>query len=97
MSAMSDMSVTVLSDMSVTSVKFNFNRVTAKFMTQFFKANKENDYDTMASIFSTVVTECPAAWGDPAKPDTYLELPFFPVFRDLISHFATSLSAEAKN
>lgn len=81
----------------VSGVKFNFNKVTAKFMTQFFKANRDNDYATMAAIFATVVTECPPAWGDPAKEDTYLDLPFFPVFRDLISHFANSLQAESKN
>ncbi len=81
----------------VSGVKFNFNKVTAKFMTQFFKANKENDYATMAEIFATVTTECPPAWGDPAKAETYLDLPFFPVFRDLIAHFVTSLQAESKN
>lgn len=83
-------------DKNVSEVKFNFGKVTAKFMTQFFKANKENDYEAMAAIFADVVTECPASWGDPTKTDTFHNLPMFPVFRDLIKHFVDTLADESK-
>jgi hypothetical protein len=85
----------VITDLS--TVKFDLNKITAKSMTKFFKANKENDYDAMAEIFTSVVSECPPSWGDPTKAETFAALPFYPVFRKLIGHLVDAMSAEAKN
>jgi hypothetical protein len=78
-------------------VKFDLSKISAKTMTQFFKANKENDYDSMAVIFTVVVTECPPQWGDPKNSETFSALPFYSAFRKLIGKLVDEMSAEAKN
>lgn len=37
---------------------------------------KPNDLEKLAGVFAKYVITCPAEWGDPKSPDTYLDLPF---------------------
>lgn len=37
---------------------------------------KPTDLEELAAILAKYITRCPAAWGDPKSPDTYLDLPF---------------------
>lgn len=78
-------------------VTFNFSKLTARRMTEFFSATRNNDYEAMSSIFAATVTSCPKEWGNPDNVDTYLDLPMFPVFRDLITKFVEEASGAAKN
>jgi hypothetical protein len=34
------------------------------------------DVEGVAGIYARIVTKCPAAWGKPDDPETYLNLPF---------------------
>lgn len=79
------------------NVTFNFSKLTARRMTEFFTATRDNNYAGMSDIFAATVTSCPAEWGSASDPNTYLDLPMFPTFRDLISKFVEEASGAAKN
>jgi hypothetical protein len=64
------------------AVQYDLKRVTAREMHGFFKAARENDIVTLASVLTKVVVSCP--WGDPSDPNTFLELPFYGAFQDAI-------------
>ncbi len=70
------------------SLTFDLTRITARDMQHFFEANRAQDYTALAEIFAQTVTTCPAEWGNPNTPETYLRLPFFDTFRVVISQFA---------
>lgn len=78
-------------------VKFNFNKLTARRMTEFFAATRENNYESMAAVFAATITACPKEWGAHDDVNTYLDLPFFPTFRDLIQQFVSEAQGAAKN
>ena len=81
-------------DMGVT---FNFDNLTAKEMTDFFRFNREQDFVGMSKVFASVITKCPAEWGDPKKPETFADLPYFPKFKPLTALFVQEAQEEAKN
>ena len=53
-------------------------------MNKFLQAVSANDLEVIADTLTLVVVECPAAWGDPKNPDTYLDLPYFGGFQETI-------------
>lgn len=63
-------------------VTFNFDRVTAKEMSRFFKAARENDVEAVAALMARVVVDCP--WGDPADAETFANLPYYTTFSDVL-------------
>lgn len=71
---------------------FDLTRINARDMQRFFEANRAQDYATLAEIFAQTITACPAEWGNPNAPETYLNLPFFDVFRAVISQFVKAAS-----
>ncbi len=66
----------------VDGLEVDLSKVTAREMGEFFQAARENDMDTLAEIFAQVVVACP--YGDPTEVDTYLDLPFFGGFQDVL-------------
>lgn len=78
-------------------VKFELGNVTTRQMASLLKAIRENDLFTIAEYFSQVVTECPSDWGDPASPDTYLDLPYFTLFTELTEAMGKAGQAMTKN
>lgn len=78
-------------------LKFDLSKVTAKQMTEFFDANRSNDYVRMSDFFAATVTECPPAWGKADDPNTYMERPFFTEFKTIIEQFVEATQADAKN
>lgn len=76
---------------------FDLGKVTAKQMTEFFDANRTNDYDRMSAFFAATVIECPSSWGKPDDPNTYMERPFFTEFKSIIEQFVEATQADSKN
>lgn len=70
------------------NIEFNLRNLTARDMTGFFRATRENDHDGIAAVLAKVVTACPAEWGAADDPDTYLNLPYFGEFQDVIEAFS---------
>lgn len=71
---------------------FDLSTITAHRMDDFFQAARENDNQTLAMIFAEVVTRCPADWGEPNDPDTYLKLPYFGAFKDVLQAMVAELN-----
>lgn len=61
---------------------YDLSKVTAKEMSAFFKAARENDIETLAATLTKTVTATPH--GDPKDPNTFLALPFYGAFQDTI-------------
>jgi len=83
----------------VERVKFDFRKVTARQMSEVFRAARENDMTGMAEIFAKIVVECPPEWGNPNDPGTYLDLPYYGEdgFLGLLRHFTSESQSAAKN
>jgi cytochrome c len=76
-------------------VKFDLTKVTAGEMTAFFKANREQDFVTMAEIFASTCAACPEAWGNPREAKTFVDRPMFGgenSFKGLIKTFVEAIS-----
>lgn len=54
---------------------FDLSKISARDMGNLNKALKTVDTEAAADVFARIVTACP--WGDPADPETYLDLPFY--------------------
>jgi hypothetical protein len=67
------------------NIVFDLDKITARQMGVFLKATQDSDLEAIADTLAVVVQECPAEWGDPSKPDTYLALPYFGGFQDTIN------------
>ena len=68
-------------------ITFDLKSITARQMQAFLKAVADSDFEIMANTFTSVVVECPAQWGDPKNPETYLDLPYYGGFKDTIEAF----------
>ena len=68
-------------------VVFDLSKVTGEDMDAFTQANRVGDVKGQALGLSKVIVSCPAEWGDPSDPQTYLKQPFFSVQKPLISAF----------
>lgn len=78
-------------------VQFDFDRMTAAGMTDFFEAIRNRDYLAISIILAKVVTECPASWGKTSDPETYRQRPFFSDYAKLLKQFIAAMGDEAKN
>ena len=66
------------------NIVFDLDKITARQMGTFLKATSENDLEAIAATLALVVKECPAEWGDPSNPETYINLPYFGGFQATI-------------
>lgn len=64
------------------TLSYDLSTVTAAQMDTFFRAVETNDIKVLADVFAVVVVTCP--FGDPRNPDTYLNLPFYGAFKDVL-------------
>ncbi len=65
-------------------ITFDLKNITARQMNTFLRAVSVNDLEVIADTLTLVVVECPAQWGDPKNPETYLDLPYFGGFQETI-------------
>lgn len=79
------------------AVEFDLTKVTARDMHEFIRAGRESDIPALAETLAKVVTRCPAEWGDPRNPETYINLPYFGEFQQVIKQFSEAGAAQAKN
>ena len=68
------------------ALEYDLSRVSAREMAAFFEAARSSDIPALASVMAKVVVACP--WGDPRDPNTYLDLPFYGAFQDVIDGLA---------
>jgi hypothetical protein len=73
------------------ALEFDLSRISAREMAAFFEAARKSDIPALAAVMAKVVVACP--WGDPHSAETYLDLPFFGGFQEVID----GLAAAAKN
>lgn len=64
---------------------FNFKAITARQIIQLNKAVAAGDIETIAGFFAKMVSACPPEWGAPDSIDTYLDLPYFLDFADIVT------------
>ena len=57
-------------------VTWDLTKFTARDFLAVKKAAEDVDPVYLASMFARLITDCPAAWGPPDNPDTYLDRPF---------------------
>jgi len=74
--------------MRVQGVTFNLRKITGTQMGKFFAAARANDVEGVAEGLTHVVETCPAEWGDPSKPETYLNQSYFDVLEPLVLDFS---------
>ena len=67
----------------VESVELDLRKLTARDVSTLIKASAANDVDGVAAIYAKIVVSCPAEWGKPNDPETYLNLPFDYEFTEL--------------
>ena len=69
-------------------LKFNMKKLTARGMSDFLRASKENDLQAMATVFAQCAESVPEAWKiDPKNAEEWLELPYFGEFRVAMGAF----------
>lgn len=68
--------------------------LTADDMGNFFKAARENDNHGMAKLFAKVVKTCPSEWGEPHRPSTYMQLPYFTGFKRVLNTFVEEVNGK---
>jgi hypothetical protein len=68
------------------ALEFDLSCVSAREMASFFEAARKSDIPALAAVMAKVVVACP--WGDPRDSSTYLDLPFFGAFQDVIDGLA---------
>lgn len=73
------------------NVKFNMRNLTAELFQKFYEGGRDRDNRAMAEVFAAVVVACPAEWGAHDDPKTYLKLPYFEEFQQLV----VQMTAEA--
>lgn len=63
---------------------FDMTRVTAGEIALLQKSLRTADTETAAGIYAKTITQCPAEWGAADDPQTYLNLPYFGEFQDIV-------------
>jgi hypothetical protein len=66
-------------------VTWNLKAMSARDAVVFDKAVVSGDVEAAAAALAKVITECPPEWGAPNDPETYLNLPFFGEFGELVA------------
>lgn len=77
---------------AVDFIEYDLSRITARQMQAFFAAVKDNDMQVMAATFTQVVKRLPGG-REPGKVETYLDMPFYGEFQDILE----GMVAAAKN
>lgn len=70
---------------TATNVTFDLSKVTAGEVAKLQKALVAADTETAAAIYAKTAVTCPPEWGDPNDPLTYLGLPFYGEWDDLMN------------
>jgi hypothetical protein len=63
--------------------KFDFNKITAKRISELRVALNTADTNAAAAIYAEIIIECPPSWGAPNDPETYINRPYYTEFQDL--------------
>lgn len=83
-----------MSDSNGTSeLVFDLSKVTAAEVARLQKALAEGDVEFVAGVLTKTVKQCPADWGAPTDPQTFLNLPFYVEWQQVID----GLVAAGKN
>ena len=78
-------------------IEFDVYRVNTRVMNQFFKSAAENDFESIATVFTTALVSMPKEWGDPSSVEDLLENIPYPCMRDMLSIFTSSFKETQKN
>jgi hypothetical protein len=65
-------------------VTYHLKALTARQMADFMEASRKNDIEAVAKTLAVAITDCPPEWGAPDDPETYMRLPYYGEFADLI-------------
>lgn len=74
--------------MRVAGVTFNLETITGEEMADFFDAARKNDIRGVSAGLALVIDACPAEWGNPRDPKTYLKQSYFKVLEPLVLDLA---------
>lgn len=78
-------------------LQFDMRKLTAKGMSDFLRASKENDLETMSAVFAQCAVSVPDAWKiDAKKAEDWLNLPYFGEFREAMTEFMREASDAVK-
>jgi hypothetical protein len=61
----------------------------------FVEGAKDSDWERVSKVLAKIVKTCPAEWGKPDDPETYLALPMFDEYKRLLQ--MVNDEAAAKN
>lgn len=75
-------------------VKFNMRNLTAALFQQLLEGGKANDSRAISEVLARVVVECPGEWGAHDDPQTYLNLPYFGEFQQLIQQMTSEATGK---
>lgn len=76
-------------------VKFDMRKMTARTFQDFVEGAKNSDFERVSGVLAKIVKECPAEWGAPDDPQTYMNLPMFDEYKRLLQ--LVNDEAAAKN
>ena len=74
-----------MSENGKAKVTFDLTRVTAGEVAALQKALVAADTVTAAGIYAKAAVDCPSEWGAPNDPQTYLNLPYYGEFDELLA------------
>lgn len=69
---------------------FDLSKVTAGEIAKLQKALVNADTEMAATIFAKTIIQCPAEWGAADDPQTYLNLPFYVEYQNVIDAWVTA-------
>ncbi len=65
-------------------------KLTAADMTEFYKANGQQNFREMSKFFTRVVAKCPESWGPITDPKTFTKRPYLAEYREIIRGFISA-------
>lgn len=75
----------VITDKKLDSqIEFDLRAVTVADMDGFFKAVKDTDNEAISKVLAKLVSKCPEAWGKPSEYKTFMNLPYYGAFQQVI-------------
>ena len=78
-------------------VKFDIYRVNTRVMNKFFASAGNNDFESIAEVFSICLLSIPKEWGDPQNIDDLLDNIPYPCMRQMLTMFQDAFKDAQKN
>lgn len=75
-------------------IEFDLSKVTVGDMDGFFKAVRETDNETISRVLAKMISKCPDDWGKAKNYRTYLNLPYYGAFQQLIQHLVDEVNGK---